>query len=194
MYVANNPYVNKVVYGGNTLIDLTDTTAVAGDVVRGKYFYDASGAKVAGNIQSQAAQTIIPTTVDQTIAAGQYLSGIQTIKGDVNLLAENIADGVTIFGITGTHKGGSMNLIFENVTVETTDFEYDGNYSPYDYVADIPLTGVTEDMIPFVSYSIDDVESGNFAPSSESYNGGIYIYANRIPLDDIIIPTILVTN
>ena len=27
--MANNPYVNKVVYGGQTLIDISDTTATA---------------------------------------------------------------------------------------------------------------------------------------------------------------------
>lgn len=55
---------------------------------------------------TQAAQTITPTTADQTIASGKYLTGTQTIKGDANLVAENIADGVSIFGVTGTHQGG----------------------------------------------------------------------------------------
>ena len=51
-----------------------------------------------GNIQSQAAQTIYPSTSDQTISGGQYLSGTQTIKGVTvsNLTAANIKDGVTI--------------------------------------------------------------------------------------------------
>lgn len=53
-----------------------------------------------------SAATYTPTTSDQTIAAGSYLTGAQTIKGDANLIAANIASGVTIFGITGTHSGG----------------------------------------------------------------------------------------
>lgn len=57
-------------------------------------------------LTTQAAQTITPTTTDQTIASGKYLTGTQTIKGDANLVAANIADGVTIFGVTGTHQGG----------------------------------------------------------------------------------------
>lgn len=57
-------------------------------------------------LTTKAAATYTPTTSNQTIAAGQYLTGVQTIKGDANLIAENIADGVQIFGITGTHVGG----------------------------------------------------------------------------------------
>ena len=46
--MATNPYVNKVQYGNSTLIDITDTTATASDVAQGKYFYLATGEKVAG--------------------------------------------------------------------------------------------------------------------------------------------------
>lgn len=46
--MANNTYVNKVVYGGSPLIDLTSDTAVASDVAVGKYFHLASGERVEG--------------------------------------------------------------------------------------------------------------------------------------------------
>lgn len=58
------------------------------------------------SLSTQAAQTITPGTTNQTIAAGKYLTGAQTIAGDSNLVAENIAEGVSIFGVTGTHSGG----------------------------------------------------------------------------------------
>ena len=93
-----------------------------------------------------------------------------------------------------TAPASSTNLIFTNVTVAASAFEYDGSYSPFDYKAAVTLTGVTSSMIPFVSYSISDVEDGNFAPSAESYNGGIYLYSNRVPSAAITIPTILVVS
>ena len=57
-------------------------------------------------VSSKGAQTYTPTTTNQTIAAGQYLNGAQTVQGDQNLIPANIAEGVSIFGVMGTHSGG----------------------------------------------------------------------------------------
>lgn len=62
----------------------------------------------------KAAATITPTTSNQTIAAGTYLTGTQTIAGDADLKAENIADGVSIFGVTGTYSGGGPTVELKN--------------------------------------------------------------------------------
>jgi len=53
-------------------------------------------------LPTQAAQTITPGTTDKTIAAGKWLTGVQTIKGDANLVAGNIKQGTSIFGVSGT--------------------------------------------------------------------------------------------
>lgn len=55
----------------------------------------------------KSATTYTPTTSNQTIAAGTYCSGAQTIRGDVNLIPDNIVSGKTIFGVTGTAETGS---------------------------------------------------------------------------------------
>lgn len=47
--MANNPNVNKVVYGNTTVMDISDTTAEEADVVSGKTFYKASGARSTGS-------------------------------------------------------------------------------------------------------------------------------------------------
>ena len=66
-------------------------------------YYAEAAEIVVGTAKS--AQTYTPTTADQTIAAGQYLSGAQTVKGDANLVAGNIKKDAMIFGVTGTYEG-----------------------------------------------------------------------------------------
>lgn len=57
-------------------------------------------------LTTQAAKTITPSTSSQTaVASGRYTTGVVTVKGDANLKAENIASGISIFGVVGTHSG-----------------------------------------------------------------------------------------
>lgn len=73
--------------------------------------YVTSGTKSATKqLTTQAAQTITPGTSDKTIALGRYLTGTQTIKGDANLVAGNIKEGVSIFGVTGTLKTSNVQI------------------------------------------------------------------------------------
>lgn len=65
-------------------------------------FVEAGTETATKQLTVQAAQTITPGTTDRTIASGRYLTGAQTIKGDANLIAANIKDGVSIFGVKGS--------------------------------------------------------------------------------------------
>lgn len=61
-------------------------------------------------IAVKSANTYTPGAAAQTIAAGTYLAGAQTIAGDSNLSAGNIKKDVTIFGVTGTFEGGAGDV------------------------------------------------------------------------------------
>ena len=50
--MANNPYINKVEYGGNTLIDLTGDTVTASVLLVGYTAHGANGAPVTGSMNS----------------------------------------------------------------------------------------------------------------------------------------------
>lgn len=48
--MASNPYINKVQYGNDVLIDLTGDTATPEKVLQGETFHDASGARRTGSL------------------------------------------------------------------------------------------------------------------------------------------------
>lgn len=67
--MANNQCINKVVFGGNTLIDLTGDDVTASDVLSGKKFHLPSGAEATGTCTYDA------DTGDATAVAAEILSG-----------------------------------------------------------------------------------------------------------------------
>lgn len=84
-----------------------------------------SSSYVGSGVTRQGAQTIHPSTNDQSIAASQYLTGAQTIKGVLltNLSAENIkkdvvvkigdsADDDCVTSITGTYEGSGSSALY----------------------------------------------------------------------------------
>lgn len=87
--------------GTNTLT-LTKTVSVTPSVTKAGYVSSGtagnSSVSLTASVTTQAAQTIHPSTSDQTIASGRYLTGTQTIKGVTvsGLSAANIASGVTV--------------------------------------------------------------------------------------------------
>lgn len=66
-------------------------------------------------LTTQGAKTVTPGTSNQTaVASGRYTTGDVVVSGDANLVPENIAEGVSIFGVDGTHSGGGT---FDGATV-----------------------------------------------------------------------------
>ena len=126
--ITANPTVS-VNSSGLITATVSKTQSVAPTVSAG---YVASGTAgtitVSGSgtnqLTTQAAQTIHPSTTDQTIASGKYLTGAQTIKAvtTTNLTAANIVQGVTVkigdstddgcvASVTGTAETGGDDFI-----------------------------------------------------------------------------------
>lgn len=53
--MATNENVNKVIYGNQTVMDITDTTAEESDVASGEVFYKANGARSVGTLDVDSA-------------------------------------------------------------------------------------------------------------------------------------------
>lgn len=85
--------------------DLSDATAAAGDVLKGKIAYNSSG-KITGTMPNNGAQGGNISTVSGTVTiAGGYTTGgtVQIATAEQNkIVAANIKKGVTILGVQGS--------------------------------------------------------------------------------------------
>ena len=65
-----NEHVNKVVYGDDTIMDITDTTAEAPDVASGAVFYKADGSRAVGTLSEATDDTLglVKTNSAQSIS------------------------------------------------------------------------------------------------------------------------------
>ncbi len=107
------------------------------------------GLLVTGTIPSKQATTYTPGTSNQTILEGQYLSGVQTIRGDANLTSANIAAGKTIFGIEGVYTSDANALASDMIKDKTA------------YVNGNKITGTIENHSGKTVVATHQVVSGN---------------------------------
>jgi len=97
--------------GTNTLT-LSKTVSVTPTVSAGYVSSGTAGnssVSLTASVTTKGATTYTPTTSDQTIASGTYLTGAQTISGDANLQAQYIASGVSIFGVAGSLSAATIS-------------------------------------------------------------------------------------
>lgn len=66
--------VNKVIYGSDTVIDLTSDTVAANKMLSGTTAHDKSGALITGNIPSKTSADLTASGATVTVPAGHYAS------------------------------------------------------------------------------------------------------------------------
>lgn len=128
--------------------------------------YVPGGTKSATHqLTTQGAKTVTPGRTAQTaVASGYYTTGEVQVAGDSNLVPENIAEGVSIFGVTGTHSGKA-----ETVTVQ---INFSGSKQIYLVNSSFEFKSISNKAtIEIAKYSIvivyaDMYSSATFSPSS----------------------------
>lgn len=110
--------VNKVVYSGDTLMDISDTTATESSVVKGKTFYKANGVKATGTAEYEPLivkfnRTLAATSWSaygdyfrQTVMGSQETNAKFDLQFDIAQLAQLANDGVT--AIVAINEDGTV--------------------------------------------------------------------------------------
>jgi len=83
--------------GPATVQDIADADAVLADVKAGKTFYSVTGARKTGNLATVALDPAL-----NAYPAGYHVGAASLTAVDAQLVAANIANGIVIFGVTGT--------------------------------------------------------------------------------------------
>ena len=152
--------------------------------------YYSNEAKYARN-QAQAAQAAAEKARDE---AQEIVGGDYATKTELSNHTSN-----TNIHITPTEKSklSTLNaaiIVQSSAPVATSAWASDTTYTDYPYRASIVIDGCTANHIPEVTFALSDATSGNFAPITETYDGGVYIYAIEQPSEAMTIPTIKLTK
>lgn len=182
--IASNTYLT----GTQTIKG--DTNLVASNIKSGTTIFNVTGtySGPSGSVTptaTQAAKTWTPSTSNQTIAAGTYCSGAQTIAGDADLIASNIKSGVTIFNVTGTYAGSSGATVY---TAETTpssnsttiNFTVSKQPTIFSVMALENIASATTRKIVNIDYDGSTIKSQTAYSTSNYSAGTIYYYDSAI--------------
>lgn len=96
--MANNQYVNKVIYGNTTLIDISSDTVTPSDILTGKTAHDKSGAPISGTC------TYDSDTTDADATAAEILLN-KTAYVNKNKLAGTMPNRGAVTGTISTVSG-----------------------------------------------------------------------------------------
>ena len=167
--MATNPYVNKVVFGATTIMDISDTTADPTKVLASEKFYDRSGAPQTGSCTydadtSDADATAAEILLNKTAYVNSNkLTGSMPNRGAVTLTIDDVDDELAISN--GYHDGSGVakidatekaKIIAGNIKKDITILGVTGTYEG----AATP-TSVAKTVTPYTT-------SKTYTPSGES--------------------------
>lgn len=168
--MANNQYVNKVVYDGTTLIDLTSDTVDAAHLLKNVTAHDKSGATITGTCEYDSDTTDANATASEILSGKTAYVNKNKITGS---MANNGANNVTISDKSGAsipagYYDGSgkavldstslSNLSANNIREGVSILGIEGSLSPEDDLTVGPVSATptsSQQVITAASASLD---------------------------------------
>lgn len=215
---------NKVVYAGRTIIDLSNDSVTPSSLQEGKQAHDKAGNTIIGNAKILSSTMLVFTDItiqpadfvpDSTYDDFPYAAFIElpnvrdTYQPDVvfssttvgNDLLSNKAKsgngGVYIYAADIPEESLNIPTIlcwdttfrmeYEDILISSNSL----SEGPNGYYSDVHLEGVTATMFPVVAF-----EEHNLLidPVAETFDGGIRLYFNGLPSEDLTIQSIVFYN
>ena len=138
-----NEYINKVVFGNSTLIDLTADTVTAADVLSGATAHDRSGAPITGTCTYDADTSGATATAGEILATktafvnGTELTGTMPNRGAASGTIDTVAGTYAIQ--QGYHDGSG------SVAIDSTE---QAKIIPSNILEGVTILGVTGTVEP----------------------------------------------
>lgn len=178
--------INKIIYGGNTLIDLTGDNAMASDILYGKKAHNRTGNQITGSCTYDSDTSDATATTSEILSGstayvgGSKLTGIMINNGSVTGTISTKAGQYTI--PVGYHDGGGKvgistteqnKIIASNIKSGVVILGVTGTYSGEGATAEaITVTPATTQQVitPSTGYDYISQVTVNAIPYVESSN------------------------
>ena len=115
-----NQYVNKVIYGGNTLIDLTSDTVTASDVLKNVTFHLPSGATGTGTCEYDVDSSDCTAAVAEVLATKTFAKGGSVLTGTMpnrGAVSGIISSKTTPYTIPQGYHDGSGTVTLDSASL-----------------------------------------------------------------------------